>query len=71
MAAKSRVLSLDGRTGILNWSCIVGQKLVEMGQNDGAKLGDQHLELKYEELTTNPRKEMGRVCDFLNLEFAE
>lgn len=47
------------------------KNLVTLGQEDGAKLGSRYLELRYEDLTTNPGKEMLRLCDFLGVEFSE
>lgn len=47
------------------------KKLVNLGQADGAMLGERYMELKYEDLTSDPRSEMARVCEFLSLDFDE
>ena len=47
------------------------KKLVELGQRDGGKLGSRYLELRYEDLTSNPRHEMETVCQFLGIDFNE
>lgn len=47
------------------------KELVTTGQADGATLGDRYMELKYEDLTSGPRREMARICDFLSLAFDE
>ena len=46
------------------------KKLVEMGQSEGKTLGDRYLEIKYEDLTSDPRSGMERVCAFLSLDFS-
>jgi hypothetical protein len=47
------------------------KKLLEMGRHAGAALGDRYTELKYEDLTRDPRGEMQKLCAFLNLDFDE
>lgn len=47
------------------------KKLVAMGRAAGEKLDGRYLEVQYEDLTQNAREEMGKVCDFLRLEFSE
>jgi hypothetical protein len=47
------------------------KNLVKLGQLHGARLGGRYLEVTYEELTSNPRRQMERLCDFVGLEFDE
>lgn len=45
---------------------------VSAGRDQGRVLGDdRYLEVRYEELTTNPNYEMQRICAFLGLQFDE
>lgn len=46
------------------------KKLVETGRAAGAKLPGRYLEVRYEDLTQDARQQMGKVCNFLQLEFA-
>lgn len=45
--------------------------LVRAGQRAGRELGERYMELKYEDLTSDPRSAMARICDFAGLEFSE
>jgi hypothetical protein len=47
------------------------KKLVEMGRGEGAKLLDKYLEVRYEDMTSDPRREMAKLCRFLEVEFDE
>jgi hypothetical protein len=47
------------------------KKLVEEGRSAGNRLGDRYLEVRYEDLTADPRTQMQRLCDFLNVEFID
>lgn len=47
------------------------KKLIELGRGDGAKLDGRYTEVRYEELTRDPRTQMERVCEFLHLDFSE
>jgi hypothetical protein len=47
------------------------KKLVRLGRREGARLGDRYLEVIYEELTRDPKMQMKRLCEFLQLEFDE
>jgi hypothetical protein len=46
------------------------KQLVRLGRSDGARLGDRYTELRYEDLTSSAEDEMRRVCQFLDLPFA-
>jgi hypothetical protein len=47
------------------------KKLVNLGRREGARLGDRYLEVIYEDLTSSPKAQMERVCEFLQLDFDE
>jgi hypothetical protein len=47
------------------------KKVVELGRAEGARLGNRYLEVNYEKLTLDPKAQMERVCEFLQLEFDE
>lgn len=47
------------------------KQVVKAGREQGASLGDQYLEIRYEDLTTNPEQWMRQVCQFLDLPFHE
>jgi len=47
------------------------KKLVGLGRTEGRKLGARYMELRYEDLTSNPKDEMERVCKFLDIENSE
>ena len=47
------------------------KKLVGLGRAEGRKLGARYMELRYEDLTSNPKQEMARVCAFLEIENSE
>jgi hypothetical protein len=45
-------------------------QMVSAGRRDGPALGaGRYLEVRYEHLVTDPRRVLGTVCDFLELEF--
>lgn len=46
--------------------------MLERGRRDGARLGpDRYLEIRYEDLTTEPADTLHRIAAFLRLPFAE
>ncbi|MGH8494923.1 MAG: sulfotransferase [Gammaproteobacteria bacterium] len=47
------------------------KKLVRMGRAAGSKLPGRYLEIRYEDLTQDPRQQMRSICEFLQLEFAD
>lgn len=47
------------------------KKLIETGQTEASKLGDRYMELRYEDLTQDPRTKMEDVCRFFRLQFSE
>lgn len=48
------------------------KRLVAIGREQGSRLSrERYLEVRFEELTQNPEKEMQRVCNFLNLTFVD
>jgi hypothetical protein len=48
------------------------QQYVEAGHNDGMALGPEaYLEIRYEDLITEPAETVRKVCGFLNEEFSE
>ncbi len=47
------------------------RKSVKLGRKEGGKIGDHYMEIRYEELTCDPREQMGRACEFLGLTFSE
>ncbi len=47
------------------------KKLVEEGRAAGASIRGRYLEVRYEDLTADPRTQMRRLCEFLQVEFTE
>jgi hypothetical protein len=47
------------------------KKLVDEGRSAGAGIGSRYLEVRYEDLTADPRTQMQRLCEFLQVEFTE
>lgn len=47
------------------------KQLVRLGQVEGARLGDRYTELRYEDLTSDPRTAMAGICRFLELDVCE
>ena len=46
------------------------KKVVDLGRKLGRKLGEQHyMELRYEDLTTQPETWLRKICDFINVPF--
>lgn len=54
----------DYTTAALRW-----KGTVKFLQKFGRKFPEQYYELKYEELVTNPEKNVKNICAFLNIEF--
>ena len=47
-------------------------KRIRIGRTEGSRLGpERYLELRYEDLVEDPKRELGRVCAFLDLDFRE
>jgi hypothetical protein len=47
------------------------KRLVQEGRSAGALLGGRYLEIRYEDLTADPRRQMQRLCEFLQIPFDE
>lgn len=45
------------------------KNVVRRGRIQGNNLGDRYIEIKYEDLTSNPKFWMQRICEFLEVEF--
>lgn len=56
----------DPILAIYRWRLIVSE-----ARSQGLALGDRYFELKYEDLTNDPRTWMKNVCEFLELDFDE
>jgi sulfotransferase family protein len=65
---------LDARFGpnTLEEAAVYWRRFVRAGQAAGTKLSpSRYLEVRYEDLTANPREVLARVSDFLDLRFDE
>lgn len=51
---------------IARWKHVVAE-----GRRQGSLIGKRYLEVRYEDVTNNPRAEMSRVCDFLCVPFSD
>ncbi len=47
------------------------KKLVAEGRAAGAGIGNRYLEVRYEDLTSDPRAQMQRLCRFLQVRFTD
>lgn len=43
--------------------------VVKTGRNSGRSLGNSYMEVRYEELTSNPEQWMRKICEFIDLPF--
>ena len=51
---------------IFRWRNVVG-----LGRRQGQAISDRYMEIKYEDLTTQPEQWMKKICHFLDIEFDE
>jgi hypothetical protein len=47
------------------------KRRVAEGRNQGSRIPDRYLEIRYEDVTSDPRSYMGRVCEFVCVDFDE
>ena len=65
------VAELRGQDAKLLATCLDWASMIRRARRSGAALGDQYLEIRYEDLVTAPRKTFELVCNFVEVPFNE